>query len=65
MICYRAEDGTVRIAMEYKEGKMAYLIPGPDWMLGYQVESVSRYQQLTQRNSNGFKGVGAERVHRK
>lgn len=41
-----------------KEDEVGYLLPRPVWTLGSQEESVSRYQQLTQRNRHGLEGVG-------
>lgn len=47
--------------MTERKLKLAYLLPRPVWTLGFQVESVSRHQQLTQRNRNGLEGVGGLR----
>lgn len=59
VVCYKARDGTREIAVkDRKEVEVGYLLPRPVWTLGSQVESVSRYQQLTQRNRNGLESVG-------
>lgn len=61
MVCYRAEDGIRRIAVENrKEGKMTQLFSRPVWTLDCQIERVFRYQQLTQRSSRGFDRVGVQ-----